>query len=177
MKKIMIMAAALVLAFGASAAAANGYLYWTLNPVEDSLAFAYVKVLGVDANGESTVLNSSSGGVESSPVIFGGDAEYPVTVTSLETAYYTLIPEGIGWKNFYVELYNWEGAVVGVSQQAVYDDLLKPFVYSDMSTAGIVTPYQFTANIPEPSGGMLFLIGLGVLALRRRKADAEQVNG
>lgn len=167
MKKIITMAAVLAFAIGAQAAAS--YLYWMLEPVEESMAFAYVKVLGVSDSGETSYLQQFDGSGNPGEMLML-NADFPETGTALASPYYSLIPDGIGWKNFYVELYNWEGGVVGVSQQAVYADLVSQFVYSDMSVSATRTPYQFAASIPEPSGGVLLLLGFGAMALRRRKA-------
>lgn len=166
MKKIITMAAVMAFALGAQAAAS--YLYWMLEPVEESMAFAYARILGVSDDGETAYLQVGGTGDPGGTLALNKD--FPETGIELVAPYYSLIPDGIGWKNFYVELYNWEGGIIGVSQQAVYSDLLSQFVYSDMSVSATRTPYQFAASIPEPSGGVLLLLGFGAMALRRRKA-------
>lgn len=165
MKKIIIMSAVTALALGAQAA--SSYLYWMLDePTE--MEFAYARVLGMSEGGETSYLTIAEPGGGENGMVFNQNV--PELGYALGGQYYSLIPEGTGWKNFYVELYSWENAVVGVSQSAAYADLVEKFVYSDMSTSGIRSPYHFTAAIPEPSCGLLFLLGVGLLALRRRQS-------
>jgi len=54
---------------------------------------------------------------------------------------------------------------------AVASDLLSDYIYSNMSLAG-ETPYTVTATqlIPEPTSGLLMLLGFAVLGLRRKRA-------
>lgn len=168
MKKIIIMSAVTALALGAQAA--SSYLYWMLDePTE--MEFAYARVLGVSECGETSYLTIAEPGGGENGMVFNQNV--PELGYALGGQYYSLIPEGTGWKNFYVELYSWENAVVGVSQSAAYADLVKKFVYSDMSTSGTRNPYLFTAAVPEPSGGLLFVLGIGLVALRRKKSKVE----
>ena len=165
MKKIIMMSAIMALAFGAQAA--SSYLYWMLDEPTD-MAFAYARVLGVTASGETSYLTIAEPGGGENAFVFNQNV--PDLGNALSGQYYSLIPENTSWMNFYVELYNWENAVVGVSQSAAYADLVEKFVYSDMSTSGIRSPYHFTAAIPEPSGGLLMLFGFGLMALRRKRS-------
>ena len=165
MKKIIMMFAAMALALGAQAA--SSYLYWMLEE-PTSMSFVYARVLGVSKDGETSYLTIAEPGGGENAFVFNQNV--PDLGNALSGQYYSLIPENASWKNFYVELYNWENAVVGVSQSAAYADLVEKFIYSDMGTAGVGSPYHFTAAIPEPSGGLLVLIGFGLMALRRKRS-------
>lgn len=164
MKKIIMMFAAMALALGAQAA--SSYLYWMLEE-PTSMSFVYARVLGVTDSGETGYLTIAEPGGGESTQLWNVTA--PDSGTALGGTYYTLIPADANWKNFYIELYNWENAVVGVSQSAKYADLVEKFIYSNMGTAGVNAPYMFTAAIPEPSGGLLMLFGFGLMALRRKR--------
>ena len=154
MKKFFAIAAVLMMACGIRA---ESYLYWML---EDSpVQFAYAKLLAEGADGKTigylTMGNTSL------------DAVASVDLTSVNPIY-SMLPSGsdLTQLSFIVELYGTDQTVVGMS--ASYS-ALQEFIYSDMSTTGI-TPYHFTAAIPEPSGGLLVLIGFGLMALRRKRS-------
>ena len=78
----------------------------------------------------------------------------------------------IGW-SFYVELYNAAGDLVYKGYDFSYADLLKS---GYISTTGVLTPSVLGtggfngAAVPEPTSGVLLLIGGAMLALRRRRA-------
>ena len=74
--------------------------------------------------------------------------------------------------SFYVELYNAAGDSVYKGQAVSYTDLLDS---GYISTSGVLTPTMLAtggfngASVPEPTSGMLLLIGGALLALRRRR--------
>lgn len=75
--------------------------------------------------------------------------------------------------SFFVELYNSSGKLIHKGFAFSYNDLLG----SDyISTAGVKTPTVLAtggwngAAVPEPTSGVLLLIGGAMLALRRRRA-------
>ena len=81
-----------------------------------------------------------------------------------------------GW-NFYVELWNETSGWVGRTTDMSYDTLVSSgairgdtlssnFSLNNAIGHGGTT---FTSEAPEPTSGLLMLIGLGALALRRRK--------
>ena len=166
MKKVMFIFAVMALALGARA---ESYLYWMLDE-PTPMPFYCAVVCGVtdeDVTQYLMVADPTSGSV--SDVLL--NANHPELGKSLDNAYfYAVIPNDVTWKSFYIELYNENSSVVGVSQSAAYADLVEKFVYSDMGTAGVGSPYHFTAAIPEPSGGLLVLIGFGLMALRRKRS-------
>ena len=177
MKKLITLLAVVMLGLGVQAASSmsrGGYLYWSLDPVDESIAFAYAMMAVEKADGSKSYLTVSDPilGDTAETVIFDADT-IPDTV-QLGECYSKLLddPEGSG---YYLELYNMEGEIVGTTQTATYAQLYNGgYIYSDMSTGGIQSPYRYAAvprPIPEPTGGILLMLGLGVLALRRKHVD------
>lgn len=74
--------------------------------------------------------------------------------------------------SFFVELYNASGDVVWTQYASTYQQLLDS---GYISTGGITTPAEMAtggmngASVPEPTSGVLLLIGGAMLALRRRR--------
>lgn len=74
---------------------------------------------------------------------------------------------------FYFEAYSGE-RVVSYSELSSYDDLRKAFVFDENGTFNSsVVPWAPTAHaIPEPSSGLLLLIGGALVGLRRKRRAA-----
>ena len=176
MKRKIVLMASLLLALAARA----DYLLWQVNQTgaEEPVSFAFarltVKGYGVEAgtylpqagtNGKTDVLH----------------ATFPESENGLATlaSYADLGEYANSAYSFAVELYAFEGgapSLVGVSDYVRYDQMMKQFhVYSDMSLSGI-DPYVYRTfqSVPEPTGGLLVLMGLGALALRRKRAVAPE---
>ena len=172
MKKVIALFAVLSLGLGAHAATSftgEGYFHWTIDPVDESLKFAYAMLAGVDYYSEVTHLTVSdptTGAV--SDGVFNEDT-FPET-TDLGAAYYSLVDVDFGKpKGYYIELYDVNGNVIGISDVVSESVLIDGgFIAKDMATSGIVSAYHFRAHVPEPTSGIMIVLGLGFLALRRR---------
>ncbi len=156
MKKVLLLAAVAVGVLSGSA----DTLYWQ---VGDS---GYT---GTDAAYASLFAKTDSG-----------------TVTLIDGAYDFTGDEGTGpfasdlgestgaTYSFFVELYNSSLDTVFVGESANYDTLVSS---GYVSTSGISTPTYATSSwaavrtgsVPEPTSGVLLLVGAGMLALRRRR--------
>ena len=79
--------------------------------------------------------------------------------------------------SFFIELYDASGNWVGKTSAISYNDLKAAGAISDTfnpsftgvnaALGGAGTTYT---DVPEPTSGLLMLVGLGALALRRRRA-------
>ncbi len=167
MKKVFLLVAVL---FGMMAVQAD-VLYWQItNPtfVEDSMSFddnidtslyTYATFYTVDADGKATALTSSLNATTSSEV---------VSISGAPT-YYVDITDSYSANTFYIELY----ASNTTANDVYYRS--ESISYADIQnfTAGVENmktwnPSTFSA-VPEPTSGMLLMLGAALLALKRRK--------
>jgi len=180
MKKIaMIVASAL--AFGAFAD--DSYLYWLVgDEIEmDGKTYSYdtltARVVAYDGDNTIEVMNlygvSTSGGLV--PVTAGTS----ITVENGDNSpYYAGITSGIQSSNwsYFIELYNDSNVFVGRSEgdglnyaTAQSSDYLRTSGFTKPGGTWAVT--AFTAKpVPEPTSGLMLLLGSALLALRRKRA-------
>ena len=154
---------------------------------ENSWSAARIRVTGGDITGdvfldvyEDGVLHEGSGalGISFGETESGGywGAGVPTGNQSPLVNYAGTSPE----YSFIIELGNvsWDGneaswvQTVAVSQATSYSDLSQ-FIHTPFdpnpTTGAAWAPTTY--NVPEPSSGLLLLVGGGLLALRRRRAD------
>ena len=164
MKKTLFAAAVLAagVAFGEYGVSLGdyGYLSFVIDQTgaENPVAFEYARV-GVegqnaylDMQGTATpwVMQNGSGTATDPNMANLGDFNDPLY-------------------SYYVELYDEAFNAVGRSDSAAYGDL-KGYISTEMGQGGITSAWTVGAfhSVPEPTGGLLVLIGAGLLALRRR---------
>jgi len=182
MKKLLMMVAGMVLALCAQA----DLLYFLVNsysPEGPKYNFDYAMV-GVAKNVDNQWVTTWGAGEEKVylqvQVDGGGSADY---VDSVPSGYYTeagpskaLIADEYkadGYA-FYIETYAGDGTdpIWGFDEATAlgYTALLQQgHIYTDTTAAQDVTPW----NIPEPTSGMLMLLGFASLCLRRKQHEVE----
>ena len=165
-KKII---AAVALAFAAQGVfAADSYLYWMVDPSvynsisQEPTTFDYAKV---SVDGGSTYLNWYQYDSLSGYSVSQGDKMYASAGGGTEAAYWGVFDYSPG-TTFLFELYNDDNSVAGFMN---VDWVNTSAIASGFSTAG-VSPFALTSVVPEPTSGLLMLIGMAGLALKRKRA-------
>lgn len=161
MKLIHKIAFCATLALMGSASAST--LFWQVNKDEPG-------PLGWDGTGDPkyAVLKATTGTLEDGVGIAGYDlSEGTAWATDLDTY-------GNSRYSFFVELINASGSPVYTQKAATsYDNLLSSGYVSasalDRPTGAVSGGFN-GASVPEPTSGVLLLIGGAMLALRRRRA-------
>lgn len=169
MKKLLMSLALLGTFAAMSAKGAESYIYWMVDPTDNSLQFnsaelyafygdAKQELLGVSlANGGVTKRNLATGAQETEE----GDG----ILTGYNLASISAYPD----MSFLVELYNDD---TWVSQSTLtFDQAFKMGgIYEALAPAGAGTVTFTSFAVPEPTSGLLMLFGLCGLALKRKRA-------
>lgn len=160
MKSSILKAAAIlaVSATGYAANAADSYLYWMLDSSitdysNNTVTYDYAKV-SLDGN----YLSLYDGGMALGTEISSGMAGSP--------AYWGVIDSAGSYNSFVFELYSDSGSTPLHTAQLSFE-AARSFIGTSM-TAPKQAMYTLS-KVPEPTGGLLMLIGMAGLALRRRK--------
>ena len=175
MKKVITLAAFLV----AIVAHAEYYLYWEYNPSKSgdaSVEFSYAKiqVSGGDIV-EPQYLTLDTYGDVTFDDISPSDGKAPdYNGTMISPTYVDISEYANSAYSFALELYS-----IGDPSEMIRTSDLISFtdmsgfgaVYENMATTGI-KPYNFAVRpTPEPTSGLLVLLGIGALALRRKEVE------
>lgn len=156
--KSLLKVSLLALAFSFAGTASAGTLYWQVDTSADDASyngrFAYA------------VLNAQNGS-GSTEIAFATPTGDAIKGMSTDLGEY-----GSSQYSFYVELFNSENESLYVQAPVSYDTLVAGGYIntSPMFTpsSGMTTGFNGAA-VPEPTSGVLLLIGGALLALRRRR--------
>jgi hypothetical protein len=181
MKKLI---AILAVALTTGAFASDSYLYWMLGSsvsMTDAKAsqttanytsYAYARVGMVDSSGANQgylSLYGNNGTGSDGITLLSRNAD--ANVTSYAKLSANAATSGY---SYYIELLNDQGAFVGRSSETLDYAGLSSYITSfGVSTPASAawSPSSFTtAAIPEPTSGLLLLLGLAGLALKRKRA-------
>ena len=166
MKKTLFVAAIL----GAMVASANdSYLYWMVGSSDVSYDYARVRTMEGTylsiydtAFDEPYTYNDEVGGMS------GIKKEWVEDVRSNGEGLYAALGSNPLGSDFVIELYNYENTFVG--QSVVSYNANSIYTANSLNVPGSLTLVAPTSYaIPEPSSGLLMLVGCAMLGLRRRK--------
>ena len=165
MKRIL---SALLISGALMASADDSYLYWMIGDTDPYSASDYtkVRVAATDSQGVSYLDLYGP----------GGDALNTTTVSSSDInalksngqALYARLASDKTYSSFVVELLNGD-RFVAQSETLAYSQALAQYITTGNSMS---LPNMWAAStfaIPEPNSGLLMLVGMAVLGLRRRK--------
>ena len=145
-------------------------LYWQvtsdMNPTP--IQFQAAAMVAEDGSGNKTYLNDSNGNAWQSA---NSDKTTTETIASIWSDTYA------SGYTFYIELMNndngnWytAGTIDKGTGNWSYDDIKSHIFSSSSMSMSLATPLKSgTAHIPEPTSGLLMLVGGALLALRRRR--------
>lgn len=180
MNKIMMMLAVALCVFGARAD--DSYMYWMVNdtvtlddaPLDFGSGSYSAKVAlyqGAPGSSDATYMSLATVGGDGSLVAAGDSG---VSIGALGASFYSALATnltGDDW-NYYVEIWSNESGqnnLVGRSEGYTTAQAAE-YIRSSSLTPGIfATVSSFSSPVPEPTSGLLMLIGSAALALRRRK--------
>ena len=155
MKKLIAMLVAV--AAVSTAVATDSYIYWMASERVGDIDFAYAQL--VADNGSSKVEISD---------LYSNEGSATTHDSHVSGAWSeSLATYGAGY-NYYIELLNSNEDVVWTGYQYSYADIVaKGGIYTKGVPAG--SPLDMGA-VPEPTSGLMMLLGLALLGLKRKKA-------
>lgn len=175
MKKSIFLAA-LLIAIGASAS--DSYLYWMVNTADttpDYSGYSYARIKAVDG-GTEKYLTIYEGDFED-PLLVNGESGVSRDIVNLyhdfdaNAGFYASLAGVSSSASFIVELFNDSGKFLAQSFNDGAYGTLSAYIYAGgISGQSPVSPWLAGSfDVPEPSSGLLMLLGMAGLALRRRK--------
>ena len=169
MKKLVVIAALAAAVVSAKAAsidwavsgtsAQEGYTVYLLTSIGD---YADTTALAKAAVGSSQIASQGRGKYGAGETSAGAG----ITADSMKDAYYAIVTSADATSFTYVSLGDMSSSVYDPNQQQS-----SPGTYAGKSAAQILagTSKNFSGAAPEPTSGLLLLVGGAMLALRRKQ--------
>ena len=163
MKKALLVVA--LIGSMVASADTDSYLYWMVSASAPSYSYAKIRYL-TPTDGYLT----SYAAPDPTAYSFGSQVSSSDIADQRDTwndGLYAAVDSSKLPTTFIVELWNSSGFV---GQQAISSESLASYIYSGGMSLPPSTPALFSSfSIPEPSSGLLMLVGCALLGLRRRK--------
>lgn len=162
MKKLLMSLALLGTFAAMSAKGAESYIYWMVDPTDNSLQFDSADLYAFYDGKKQEFLGASAAtdGKTARNLATGKDSLIGYNLASI-SAY----PE----MSFLVELY-YGDSWVSQSTLSYADAFAMGGIYEALAPAGAGTVTFTSFAVPEPTSGLLMLFGLCGLALKRKRA-------
>ena len=165
--KFMLMLAAAVAA-GAVRAEVDSYLYWMVSDAATYSDAAGATLSGTQVNYDYAKISADGGDTYLS--FYGTDGELS-GVDTLDKGKDGVVgfASSPAFSSFLVELYT-DSSSERVGWATIPYSTAMRFAFSDITQQKLASLYTVSQAIPEPSSGLLLLLGMAGLALRRRRA-------
>ena len=151
-----ILAAAAAIMLGSAMAAEDSYLYWMVSDAH------YYEAPGDPISFNYATISVDDGATYLSPAQSADSTGY-----STSGGVYSGVFDSDSVKSFLVELWDDNNDRVGWMRYSASS--LKDYFYQNAGAHGEGSPFMVSQVVPEPTSGVLLLLGMGGLALRRRK--------
>ena len=165
-----------VLVGSAGVVSADSYLYWMIDTLNAGNDYAYARIRDVNTSGDASYLTIYDGSFEETYSdgvggVSGAAKEYIDLAASVNDGFFaSLAGINLSTASFIVELYNDSGNFLAQSFNNLNYSAASAYIYSGGISVPSAKPWiAISFDIPEPSSGLLMLLGMAGLALRRRK--------
>ena len=166
MKKTKLIASLAIVLAASVASAADSYLYWMVNNANYNNSVVNFDYATISTDGGSSYLSLYSSGASGSVTQYlwsdGYNSSYGAPSSGIYAGF-SGTPT-----SFLVELWNASDTRVGW-QSYSYSELAQ-HLYNSTTGGGLTTPFGVSQVVPEPTSGLLMLIGMAGLALKRKRA-------
>ena len=163
--KSLIKIVCFALVFSVTLGLKANVLYWQVN--NNPQNYNYAALVAVDAEGNEEYVelvdqdgNPFSPAAYTAPATSSGTGVQYADVSGYNSSY-----------SFYTEMLNWDGSefTEGWTGPTMTYDSLSNYISDGGISSGSVNAWTASVTIPEPTSGLLLLVGGSLLALRRKR--------